>query len=150
MNFAAQLCKQITGKYNLSRRIETGSEPPILIQGTASFRPGGKNTWLYEEQGSYSARGKIYQCQQKRLFIAHKRRLEIRKSNGESLHEFALNESPTIFPYQLEHVHLCVKDSYRISLILLKPGLLSTLYQVLGPKKDYLIESELKLQSSAL
>lgn len=109
------------------------SEEMITSKGDAHLVQVG-NEFEYTEFGVYTLSGIPYS--QKRFVNLKNNQLFILKKTRDVLHVF---DNPDKFP--LEHTHVCKDDTYTLIITKEETKGFSTLYNVKGPSKDYVIQT---------
>lgn len=126
------------GKYNFDRWV---AHDKILMQGTAVFKKIDDHQSQYIESGTYSLDGASQEFYQLRYFVFTKDSLVIKKKDGAVLHEFILDASDNL-PLEIQHVHVCNKDKYKIKVTVFSEDKFQTYYEIKGPHKNEIIHTE--------
>lgn len=92
------------------------------------------------DEGSYTLKNKKFDYYQKHIWAFQEGCLVIYKADETLLHNFVLPSAP-LFPLQLYHTHQCLKDLYKVCFSLCSVSKWETHYDVLGPKKNYTLNT---------
>lgn len=101
----------------------------------------------YKEHGFYIISGNRQEFYQKRFLELSDDHIFILNANNTILHQFKLDHNLK-FPIRLTHTHQCSNDTYSVDLDINSDEEFNTYYTILGPDKDYTIETRFKRQNS--
>ncbi len=125
------------GVFDLRRGVFPGD---IKMQGRACFSKISDDAYEYREMGEYEKPEDNQKFFQNQTYVWGESMLRILRVDKSVLHEFSFGEDES-YPLLLWHTHQCKNDIYKIKLNIISENEFTTEYVVLGPKKDYQVNS---------
>lgn len=140
----ATLCQQLEGCWQLTRKIYDADTLVATVTGIAEFSVHAKHDLLYQEQGQ------LYNLDDN-SFAVHRRYL-YRQVQGKLILFFCEQDKDGVLFHALTFSdkntatgeHQCKDDLYRAHYLFSLPDSFQTRYDVQGPHKDLVINSEYK------
>lgn len=126
--------KDLEGSWTLERRIEDRRAGLIgRLSGTCSWHPDDAGL-VQEETGTlYYGDAPPIRAERRYLWRASGDTLTVFFEDGRAFHQIA--------PGRLSDRHDCAPDTYDVTYVFGVAGMFSTVWQVVGPRKDQVIHS---------
>ena len=138
---AQTLFDALPGVWTLHREIDDARLGAGRFEGCATFAAQADGVLLYEERGELRLGAWRGPAWRRWIYVLEGDALVIRYSDTNAeLHTFRFSPEPGCFA---RHTHICGADRYDATLQRLPDGALTLSYVIIGPAKDYRLNTRL-------